>query len=274
MNGSRDYLDVLIRRWLFVLAMPVLAIVAAFAVTMFTQPTYEATAIIVLSPATVSVPITGQVPPYYLSVDSPRRLPTAFTPTYYVALLKSDAVASQVGSDMPVSIAANGNDKSLIEITVRGNDAAKATSTANKYAQVGVQSIQQALTPNGNEVAAAQKDLDAAEQAIYKFAQENKLEYDFVELRGQSSLRADKQLQLNQLMRDRDVAEQVLRDFSRDYQQSKILATSIYTPTPIAASTPTVPVSPKLSQNILIAAILGLGLGVLGAFALEFFTRR
>lgn len=274
MTDIRDYLDVLIRRGWFVLAMPVLAMVAAFGMTVLTKPTYEATAIIVLSPATVSVPITGQVPPYYLTVDSPRRLPTMFTPTYYVALLKSDTVASQVGSELPVSVAVNASDKSLFEITVRGNDAARAASIANKYAQAGMQSIQQVLVPSGAEVAAAQRDLDVAENAIFKFAQDNKLEYDFVELRGHSSLNADQQFQLNQLLRDRDVAEQVLRDFARDLASSRILATGVYSPTMIAASVPTVPVSPKLTQNILIAAILGLALGVLGAFALEFFKRR
>ena len=148
------------------------------------------------------------------------------------------------------------------------------TSTANKYAQVGIQSIQNILVPSGDEVTAAQKELDSAERAIVKFAQDNGLEYDLAKLRAPNSLATEKKIELARLLRDRDVAEQVYINVARDFGQSKILAASMYAPTSIAAIVPTSPVSPKLSQNVLIAAILGLAVGVLGAFALEFITRR
>ena len=96
MDEWRGYAGVLIRRWPIVVATTAIAILAAFLVTLATVPVYEATAVVALSPATLSVPATNQSPPYYLTVDSPSHLPRAFTPAYYVALLKSSSVANTV----------------------------------------------------------------------------------------------------------------------------------------------------------------------------------
>ena len=263
------YFDVLIRRWKFVVAMPVLAILAAALVSLATRPTYEATAVIALSPATLSVPTTSQAPPYYLMVDSPQHLPTTYSPAYYVDILEGNEVATQAASRVPVAIASDSADKSLIEITARGGDPKEVQTTANTYAQIGAARIQQVLLPTDADAAAAQKKLNAAEQALVKFSKDNDFDgYDLGRLRTETFSSVDTQLELNKLLHDRDVAESVYLDFARELGRAQILAGSLYSPKVIAAAVPDAPVSPKLVQAILIGAALGLVVGILGAFAL------
>jgi uncharacterized protein involved in exopolysaccharide biosynthesis len=271
----REYFDVLIRRWKFVLAMPILAAIAATLVSAAIKPMYEATAVIALSPATLSVPTSGQAPPYYLMVDSPRRLPTAYTPAYYVALLNSAEVVAQVAPQAAVTIAPNGGDKSLIEITARSDDPQKAVTTANKWMREGAAQIQKALLPSQDELGAAQVKLDEAEQALVKFSKDNGLgDYDLTRLRAASFSSTDKQLELGRLLRAYDTAESVYLDFAKDWERENILTTSAYAPARIAAPVPITPVSPKPAQNIVIGAAFGLFLGILGAFALEYVSRN
>ncbi|MBI4786972.1 MAG: hypothetical protein HY782_08005 [Chloroflexi bacterium] len=274
-SDLRDYLTVVIRRWKLVLAMPALAIVAAVLVGLIVKPVYAATATIVLAPATLSIPTANQVPPYYLMVDSPRRLPTAYTPAYYVALLKSAEVVSAVAPQAPVSISANVGDKSLIEIAATSDDPNVAAQTANTWARAGAARIAQILSPGSDEVDAAQQKLDAAEQALVKFSQDNALgDYNLAKLRAASFFSTEKNLELARLLRARDNAEAVYNDFARDFGRAAILAASALKPTTIAAPVPTEPVSPKWAQNIAVAAGLGLLIGILGAFAAEYVTRK
>jgi capsular polysaccharide biosynthesis protein len=271
----RDMFDRLIRRWKFVVAMPVLAAIAAALVSFAMKPTYEATAVIALSPATLSIPTTSQAPPYYLMVDSPQHLPLAYSPTYYLALLSGNDVVAQTAPQAAVSFASNSSDRSLIEVTARGDDANKVQTTANAYAQAGAARIQQVFLPSGKDVAAAQQKLDAADQALIQFSKDNGFgEYDLNQLRAATFSSTDKQLELSRLLRDRDVAEPVYLDLARGLERAQILVSSAYSPTVILAPVPGAPVSPKLTQNILVGAVFGLLLGVLGAFGLEFLSRR
>ncbi len=271
---TTNYLDVLLHRWRVVFAMPLLAALVAAGVSLATPPTYEATAIIALAPATLSVPITTQAPPYYLLVDSPRQLPTAFSPTFYVALLKSPEVEQAVKPQTSATIASNSSDRSIIEITARGRDPKEVAETANRWATVGVQAIQKALLPTGEQTTLAQKNLDAAEQALARFSQENGLgEYDLAKLRAPTTLSAAKKAELAQLLRDRDIAETVLLDFQREQTRARILATTSFKPATVTATVPTAPVSPRPMQSILIGAGLGVLVGIVAAFALEYLRK-
>jgi capsular polysaccharide biosynthesis protein len=266
--------DALIRRWKVVVAMTLLAAIAAVLVSMATSPTYEATAIIALSPTTLSVPTSSQAPPYYLMVDSPQRLPTTYSPAYYLDILKGNEVVTQAAPQVAVAIASDSGDKSLIEITARGGDPKSVQTAANTYAQVGAARIQQILLPTDADAAAAQKKLDAAEQALVKFSRENDFDgYDLGRLRAATLSSVDKQLELSKLLHDRDVAESVYLDFARELGRGQILAGSLYAPKVIAAAAPEAPVSPKIIQNMLIGAALGLVVGILGAFASDSLSR-
>jgi capsular polysaccharide biosynthesis protein len=270
MQEIKTYWDVLVRRWQIVIAMPVLAMIAAALVTFAIKPTYQATATIALAPATLSIPTTNQLPPYYLSVDSPRRLPLAFTPAYYIAILQDADLASQVSPRASVTIAANASDRALIEITARGEDARLVADAANAYARVGAQRVEQLLTPSGDDVVTAKKKLDTADQALIKFGQANNLgEYDLGKYHAASGLSTSKRLELDQLLQERDDAQVVYRDFYRDHASAIILAASAYKPRVITTAVPGSPTSPKLAQNILTGAAFGLLIGIAGAFAFE-----
>lgn len=272
-NDLRDYVDVLIRRWKLVLAMPVLAILAAALASLAVKPEFEATAVIALAPSTLSIPTANQVPPYYIIVDSPRRLPVAYTPSYYISILKGADVVNAVSPRTAVSITSNGSDKSLIEITARSGNAQEAAATANRWAEVGAGRILQTILPSGDEARAAQEKLDGAEQALVKFSQQNGLEYNIDRLRS-TTLPVDKRQELDRLTRARDTAEAVYNEFARDLERSNILATNAYKPSTIPAPVPSAPVSANLPRNLLIAAGFGLLIGVLGAFAAEYMVRK
>lgn len=274
MNDLRDYMDVLVRRWKLVAAMAVLAALAAAVVSFTVKPVFEAKATIALSPATLSVPTANQVPPYYLMVDSPRQLPVAYTPSYYIALVQSVQVAEGGQPAGPVAVSSSSGDKSLIEIISRGESPQIAAQVANAWAEAGAARIQQVLTPDGADVKSARLNLDAAEQALVKFSLENQLgDYNLAKLRT-VSLSTAKQLELATLLRERDNAESVYNDVARDWARSTILATNAYKPTTIKAAVPASPVSPKLLQNVAFGAGLGLLIGILAAFAVEYATRK
>ncbi len=266
-NPLQAFLDVLVHRWRVVGTMAVLAMLAAALVSLTQRPTYEATALIALSPATLSIPPSNQSPPYYLMVDSPRRLPIAYTPAYYVALLKSVPVGT---AQAAVAISLNSSDRSLIEITARSESARAAADAANALAQAGVDTIEQAILPGGDEVALAFKNLTAAEQALSQFAQDNGLQETDLMRMPSPPLPADKQQELWRLLRVRDTAEAVYQDFARDQASAAILAATAYKPTTIPAREPTAPISPKPLQDIAIGGLLGLLVGLLAAFALEY----
>jgi len=269
----RDYIDILIRRWLIIVAMVVVAVLAFAGVTILTKPAYEATATIALAPSTVSVSISSQVPPYYLMVDPSHRLPTAYTPAYYIAILKSADVVEAVTPRLPATIVSDNADKSLIEITTRSDDPRSAAQAATSWAQVGAERIGKLLLPDGADATAAKQKLDDAQQALDKFLQDNKIA-DYDPALPVTGLSQDKRKQLNDLARARDLADSVYLDIARDYQRASIIAATSNKPTIIPAVVPDAPVSPKPMQNILIGAALGLLIGIIAAFAVEFVLRR
>lgn len=267
----RNYIDVLIRRWKFVLAMPILAALAAALVTFAVKPMFQATATIALAPATVSVSLSNLLPPYYLMVDSPRNLPPAYTPTYYIALLKSAEVVAAAQTRSTITIAGDGSDRALIHITARGDAAPTVAADANAYAHAGANRLQQFLVPNGAQVTVAKQKLDAAQQAFDQFLRDHKIaDYDPA---APPALSPDKRAELLTLSHARDLAESVYLDFARDFAKTAILAETSYRPTVIPAVVPSAPASPQPAQNILIGGAFGLLIGILGAFTVEF-TRR
>ncbi len=268
-NPLQGLFDVLIRRWHLVGALTVLAMVAAALVSLTTKPAYETTAVIALAQATLSVPASNQSSPYYLTVDASSRMPKAFTPAYYVALLKSMPAAQ--AAQAAVSISSNASDRSLIEITARSENAQIAAQAANAIAQAGTARIHQALLPGDDEVTAAQQSLDQSEQALVKFSQENGLgDYDLARLQTNSSLSSTKKLELARLLRTHETAEKVYLEFAYDYERATILASGDYKPTIFLAPEPTAPISPKPLQNTLVGGVLGLLIGVSAALALEY----
>ncbi len=272
MTDLRAFLDVLIRRWLMVVAMLALAVLGAAGATFLIKPTYEATATLALAPSTVSISLSNQLPPYYLMVDSPQHLPTAFTPTYYVAILQGADVIGAVKPAAAFTLSADGTDRALIHISARAGDPKQAMDAANQYVQLGAERIARLIAPSGSDAALAKAKLDAAQLALDNFLSDNKItDYDPA---APPPLSADKRKALTQLSRDRDLADSVYLDFARAYQTDAILADSTLRPTTILATQPTAPVAPKFAQNLLLGAAFGLLIGVIGAFALEWVLQK
>jgi uncharacterized protein involved in exopolysaccharide biosynthesis len=269
MEDIRVYFDVLIRRWQIIIAMPILAVIAAALATLAIKPTFEATATIALAPTTVSVSLSNLLPPYYLTVSDPRNLPIAFTPTYYIAILNGADVVSAAQPRAAITVSGDGNDRALLHISARGGDANLVAEAANSYAQAGTSRITQLLQPTGGEAEAAKQKLQAAEQAIVKYASDNGIDYDPSGMRETPQLPRGKELQFQALQRDRDIAEAVYLDFARELERTTILANNAYRPILIPAIVPTAPVSPKFAQNILFGAAFGLLIGIIGAFGIE-----
>lgn len=274
-NFWRDYFDVLVRRWQILIAMPILAMIAAAVVSFLSPTIYEATAIIALNPSTLSVPSLNQSPPYYLMVDSPNHLPIAYSPAFYFEMLKSSDVVNTAKPPLPVSIASNSSDRSLIEIFARGSDPGLAAQTANKYAEVGAQFITQAFIPSSQIAITAEAKLKSTDDALAQFSKENGLgDYDLARLKAASFATYDKKIELARLLRARDVAESVYLELARDQARGTILAATANKPIAISKPAPTVPIAPKTMQNILLGAGLGLFVGVLAAFAVEFLSQK
>ncbi|MBI3742256.1 MAG: hypothetical protein HY257_10955, partial [Chloroflexi bacterium] len=183
-----NYFDILLKHARVIVALTFIAALAA-ALFSFAQPaTYEATALIALAPATLSVPTSNQAAPYYLTIDAARQLPPQFTPAYFLAQLKSAEFFSVFSTPPSVSLNSNASDRSLIEISARGGDARGAADAANRYAEEGALYLLKLLIPSGDQADTALKKLQAAEQTLAKFSTDNGLgEYDLAKLRGNVS---------------------------------------------------------------------------------------
>jgi capsular polysaccharide biosynthesis protein len=169
-----------------------------------------------------------------------------------------------------VSITSDSGDRSLIDITARGADPQQVADTANKWMQVGAVVIQAALEPGQAELTTAQTRLTQNEQALVKFSLGNGFdEYDLSRLRGATFSSTDKQIELAGLLRAYDTSESVYLDLAKEWESDDILAKTVYRPTLISAAAAAAAVSPKPVQNALFGAVLGLFVGVVGAFVLH-----
>jgi uncharacterized protein involved in exopolysaccharide biosynthesis len=172
----RDYLDVLIKRWKWIVGVTVLAVLVAGVVSFTMPPTYEATAtVFVLFQARTNAPSGPQ------SLTSPQT---------QLALLQSNEVAQSVveslGSKLSadekrawlrkeaIRVLADTNDKSLFKITAQADAAQKSADVANAWADAGCQvinqeeyrALNQSLPLLKQSVEAASKDLQTAEENL------------------------------------------------------------------------------------------------------------
>lgn len=182
----RVYVEVLIRHWMWIAGLALAAAVAAFVVSSFIPPTYEATA------------LTAVTRPRYVMQFDPR-LQTAgsIQPAYQaypelalnndllrdlLAQLDSRPEGIESPQDMRELLEAKqGADPSIVQLVVKSRDPEAAARIANGWAELfvaqanevyGVHSEEDASFFEG-QLAQAQEELDAADQSLIAFQSRN-----------------------------------------------------------------------------------------------------
>ena len=183
----REYLEVLIKRWRWIVALTLIAAAAAAAISFLVlQPTYEASALVLITS-----------PRYQLRFD-PRLETVSDIETNskaYPSLATSDDLLQRVIEALPASApedelvlqtlkgksrASSGADPSLLELTVANGDAEQAARIANTWAEQYVQYVNELYGQRSEDVAffskqleLAQATLEAAENALIEFQADN-----------------------------------------------------------------------------------------------------
>lgn len=182
----RQYFDVLIRQWKWIVGLTVLAAAVALGVSFLIPPTYEATALVVVTR-----------PRYQLQFDP--RIETLTQPQQpykaYPELAASDDLVAQVvaatdgrqtAEDRELSAfrerlsAEAGADPSLVRLTASSDDPQQAQAVANTWAGLYVSYVNELYQQRSSDVAffetqvaEANTTLEKAEQALVDFQARN-----------------------------------------------------------------------------------------------------
>jgi len=184
----REYINVLIRDWYWIAGLTLVAALAAFVVSSFLPPTYEATAMVVVTQ------------PRYLFQFDPRVENVPFDPTLlskgYPILATSDQLLQSVadGMDPPlppqdsspgglrkVLTAETAGDPTLIRLTAQSGDPRQASRLANVWAESFVDQL--------NNVYGGNKDLPLFEAQLAEARTTlEEVDYAVADFRGQYGL--------------------------------------------------------------------------------------
>jgi len=181
----REYINVLIRYWYWIAGLSLVAAVAAFVVSSFLPPTYEATAMVIVTQ------------PRYLFQFDRRVQNIPFDPTQlskgYPAIATSDdlllSVVNTVEPPLPPErqslsalreafSAETADDLNLVKLTVRSQNPQEAARLANVWAEQLVQYLNDMYGGNNDlslfeaQVAEAKTALEQADQALATFRRE------------------------------------------------------------------------------------------------------
>jgi len=180
----RAYVLVLLKYWKWILGTTAAAAVVALVVSFLLPPTYEATALVAI-----------QAPQYVMQFD-PRFETLTRQPAYkaYPDLAEGDEVLETLFARLnprPVEIetlrdlremveAKAGTDPSVVRLTVRARDPQEAARIANLWAELFVAHANRVYGASDEELrqlegqlAQAQAELEAAEQALIEFQARN-----------------------------------------------------------------------------------------------------
>jgi len=180
----RAYVLVLLKYWKWILGTTLATAVAALVISFLLPPTYEATALVVI-----------KQPQYVMQFD-PRFETIAQQPAYkaYHGLAEGDEVLEALFSRLnprPAEVktlrdlrgmvkASAGTDPSVVRLTVRSRDPQEAAHIANLWAEIFVAHANRVYGASDEELrqlegqlAQAQAELEAAEQALIEFQARN-----------------------------------------------------------------------------------------------------
>jgi len=178
----REYINVIIRHWYWIVGLALVAAVVAFVVSSFLPPTYEATAMVIITR-----------PRYVFQFDE-RMQDIPFDPTLlsngYPTMATSDdlllSVAQKVNSHLPPENQSPGRlrkmltaqtvgDSNLTKLTAQSDDPQEAASLANTWAQQFVEYLNDVYGGKNDaplfeaQVAEARTALEEADYALAVF---------------------------------------------------------------------------------------------------------
>ena len=193
-----------------------------------------------------------------------------------------------------IEVAQEGKSR-VFRVSARAGDPQKATQIANAWADAGVELLRRRQAPSDEALRRAEQNLRTAERALWEFAETGGLagfdlrsllgtrgdrwtvnlfleEDEVISQRALPALSVEKRVELARLLRARDVAEEIYLSLAQEAEMARITgqverAAEVISP----AVAPSEPVQPRTKLNIAIAGVLGLMVGVLGAFAVEYF---
>ncbi|RMG91919.1 MAG: hypothetical protein D6706_17670 [Chloroflexi bacterium] len=181
------YLKLLFSKWKVILGGTILAAITAFIVSYLLPPTYEATALVVITNTGERV----QFDPRFQDIINEQSL------SAYPELANSDEILQELLVQLeppPTDVdtidtlknmvsASAGGDPSLIRLTVKSSNPAEAARIANLWAELFVAKINELFNNPGDtqvqaftvQLEAAQQNLEESEQALIDFQAHNKI---------------------------------------------------------------------------------------------------
>ncbi len=192
-SDLRRYIDVLMRHWILILVVTLLAGVAALAVGLLSPFQYQATATVLVTRPLYQF----QFSPAIQNLADNAGAQQALTGKAAVDLANSDALLQQVllgvGDNLPADErnlftlrkmvkAKTGSDPSVINLSVTNRDAQRVAEIANTWATLYVRQVNDLYGKSADQfkffeglLTQAKNDLEAADQALLEFQKRNDL---------------------------------------------------------------------------------------------------
>jgi capsular exopolysaccharide synthesis family protein len=248
-DSLRTYVQVLRRRFHWILALTVLAVALAAGISVVQKKQYSATTQLLISPASGSVPISGTQ-----ATVSPTDV---LTELQLITSAPVKALATkQLGFSPSVSASELGQTN-VIGLTATAPSPAEAAKAANTYAKAFV----------SNQRTEAIQALTSAEQQLQ--AQIQSINTELAPLEAEKDPSAATAANVSALTSQQSVLKEEL---------AQLQVTGAETPGGVeivsVASAPQSPSSPKPLRDGLIGLAIGLILGIAAAFAAEYFDDK
>ena len=192
-SDLRRYIDVLMRHWILILVVTLLAGVAALAVGLLSPFQYQATATVLVTRPLYQF----QFSPAIQNLADNAGAQQALTGKAAVDLANGDALLQQVllgvGDNLPADErnlftlrkmvkAKTGSDPSVINLSVTNRDAQRVAEIANTWATLYVRQVNDLYGKSADQfkffeglLTQAKNDLEAADQALLEFQKRNDL---------------------------------------------------------------------------------------------------
>ena len=287
----REYIDIVVRRWTWILGIILVAVVTAGIGSLFiVTPTYEATATILAITAPKIVLSRGLETQLVFAEVETEEAKASVVEAMLASMEVEAGVVEKLQDTLPTASTVPGSllrnveveqvdESGVFEISARADDPQRAAQIANAWAETGATVLREAQVAESDQASIAEQDLEAAEQALYEFADANGLsETDLRAFLGSgtgqstaSILSVEKRTDLARLLRARQIAEEIYLSFARQATAERV-ASEAGTGVKVVsqAAAPIGPVKPQTTLNIVLAGVLGLIVGVSGAFAAEY----